>query len=193
MNRRFLSLLCCCALFGLTSCNKPFIPNVVGTWGKAELAYFKLIYNEMLPYEQYHVIVEKISDVFKSNSEGIRDLIYNTLSYPRTISLNPDNTFSFFYGFGTPLTGTYEQNRYSLYFNPTTMEGMYGESDGDVVVLYLGRSFVDQPKEFFYYDLISLFRLSEEEVREYDMLILGYELHISYTRTSTSVLTPNVG
>jgi len=186
MKNKVFTFLCFCTLFalgiGASGCNKIFIPDVVGTWGKPNLAYFRLIADEYVMNEHY-MLADKIIKTFNGLGYDLNELV-ETRDYPKTIRINADNTFTFTHKSGTTSSGTYEQERQSIYFkDAVSLDGFYGEADDTVLVLYLSKSYINQAKDPFFFYLMALFNLDEDEQVIFQKMITGYEMQMAYQRT----------
>ncbi|MCL2502060.1 MAG: hypothetical protein FWE30_07315 [Bacteroidales bacterium] len=195
MKNKLYSKLCCLAFFawgiGLVGCNKTYAPpDIVGTWGKPEF-YFMMVPNPNAIIDEYglqEAVTGKINTRLQGNTfwDDFRPLLNLYEDYPVTLSLNPDNTFSFTYVSNRILTGTYEQDMNIItFFDSATPPGLiYGEyTDHDALLWLHLFNKTQETKEPFYYAVMGLFDLNEKEQEAYEVMIAGYQIGMGYKRT----------
>ena len=176
------SLFCLLVLFlGLcvSNCNKASEPPVVtGVWkiDTAGIDWAASIDYERLSDQGY-------SDQFYASYNPIRIALRD----PQTITLEPDNSFSFIFKNGEIATGTYEQNYTVIYFylnTPPFTDGVFAYTNGQILDLRLGPLYL-RPI------MLSVFDLTLEEAEdllEGDNPIVSYmEASVPFRLTSTTV------
>ena len=189
-NPPFLLLLPLLVLgFTATSCNKEYISDPTGTWGKPEVIYFALIpeaYKNPEGEVKYPELIQKINAKFKDNT-FLKEVQLILADYPETLTINqvPEKNYTFVYKSGFSVTGTYEQFGQNLSFkNAATLDIIYGQTpDNATLWLYLvNKSYVDEPKDSFYYGIMNLFDLNAEEAAKFEVHFIGIELSLGYVR-----------
>jgi len=193
MNNKRYSKLCFLVLFAwgisLAGCNKAYTPpDLTGTWGKPDF-YFYIVPQPNIDIGDYalqEAVTIKINTKLESKDfwHEFVPLLEFDEDYPETLSINVDNTYRFIYYSGLIQIGTYKQDGHILAFSDSASPPnvVYGEADGTLLWLHLFNK-TQEPKEPFYYAVMGIFNLNEEEQVAYELMIAGYHIGVGYSRT----------
>ena len=195
MKNKLYSKLCCVVFLawgiGLVGCNKTYTPpDIVGTWGMPE-PYLRIVTNPDVYIEDYSLqqrMASKIDAATQKRSfwEEFQERLesYEDYDYPKTFSLNLNNTFSFTYVSNRILTGTYEQSGHIVIFSDLASPPniIHGEADDLLLWLHLFNK-TQGNRDPLHYDIMDLFDLDAEERGAYEVLIAGYQIGMGYKRT----------
>lgn len=171
----------------MTGCNKPFTPpDITGNWGNPS-PYINPVQNldnlheEDLELKQ--AVINKINGKFGATAfwDSFKLLLEESEDYPRTIHVGPDNIFSFNYISGYTTNGTYTQDMQTFTFKEAASPNViYAEFDYAENALWLHLFNKTQEKDAFYYALMHLYDLNEEEEAVCEKMIVGYYIGLIY-------------
>ena len=198
MKKTFYFKLCYVSIFalgmGLFACNKIMTPpDITGTWGVPR-PYIRPVENFDALGDDFTIqqaVTAKINDKFNDELfwDDFKFLIDYYEDYPLTLSFGQENVFSFIYNSGLTLTGTYKQDFYTFAFQKTESPPnfVYGEFNDYDHSLWLHLFDKTQAKDGFYYAVMNLYGLDEEEQAAYEIMIAGYHIGMIYKKVPASI------